>query len=334
MKKILFCILFFCITAHVMAQQEDIEQLHENAKAFMQQGDYGNAVLILTRALQQDQKNLSIAKDLSLSYLLQKENKKALNVIKPFVDNDNADDQAYQIAGTIYRWLGQEKDAEKNYKKALSLYPNSGGLYNDYGEFLLNQRNPEAIKEWEKGIEMDPSFGYNYYNACKYYYYRRNYVWSLLYGEIFINIESFTSRTAEIKDLLLNGYKKLFASPDLLNNLKDKSAFEIAYLTCMNKQNSVVIRGIDPETLTMIRTRFILEWNKNYAEKFPFKLFDLQEQLLEQGLFPAYNQWIFGASQNLAAYQTWTGNHSDEADNFKKFKAGIIFKVPKGQYYR
>jgi tetratricopeptide (TPR) repeat protein len=333
MKKFLFGLLFFCATSQVIAQQEDVSQLHENAKKFMQQGDYGNAVLILSRALQQDPQNLSIAKDLSLSYFFQKEDKMAINVIKPFVDNNSADDEAYQIAGTIYRRLGQEKDAEKNYKKALSLYPNSGGLYNDYGELLFKQRNPDAIKQWEKGIEMDPSSGSDYYNASKYYYYQRNYVWSLLYGEIFINIESFTSRTAEIKDILLDGYKKLFASPDLLNNLKDKSAFEIAFLTCMNKQNSVVIRGINPETLTMIRTRFILDWNKNYAQQFPFKLFDLQEQLLEQGLFPAYNQWIFGASQNLAAYQNWTSNHSEEADNFKKFKESFIFKIPKEQYY-
>ena len=156
---------------------------------------------------------------------------------------------------------------------------------------------------------------------------------ALLYGEIFVNIESFTSRTAEIKDLLLNSYKKLFADPDLLNNVKGKNPFEIAFLTCMNRQNDVVIRGINAETLTMIRTRFILDWNRNFAQKFPFKLFEFQEQLLEQGLFPAYNQWIFGASQNLAAYQNWTGNHSQEAEDFKKFKARNIFKIPKDQYY-
>ena len=333
MKKILFAIIFCSLTASVIAQQEDVDQLHENAKAFMQQGDYGNATLILTRALQQDKQNLEIAKDLSMSYFLQKEDQKALDVIKPFIENDNADDQAYQIAGTIYRRLGQEKEADKNYKDALKKFPKSGGLYNDYGELLFKNHDPAAIKMWEKGIEADPSFGYNYYNASKYYYYNRNYIWSLLYGETFINIESFTSRTAEIKDLLLNAYKRLFADPDLLKNAKDKSAFEIAFLTCMNKQNDVVIRGINPETLTMIRTRFILDWNRNYAKKFPFKLFELQEQLLEEGLFPAYNQWIFGASQNLAAYQNWTSNHADEADNFRKFKAGIIFKIPKGQYY-
>jgi hypothetical protein len=102
----------------------------------------------------------------------------------------------------------------------------------------------------------------------------------------------------------------------------------------MNKQNPVVIRGINPETLTMIRTRFILEWDKNYAKKFPFRLFEFQDHLLQEGLFPAYNQWIFGASQNLAAYQNWTSNHSTETDALKKFQNGRTFKVPEGQYYR
>ncbi len=333
MKKILLVIISMGFAAGVYAQQEDVDQLHENAKVFMQQGDYGNATLILTRALQQDKQNLGIAKDLSLSYFLQKEDQKALDIIKPFLESNDADDQTYQIAGTIYRRLGQEKEADKNYKYALKKFPNSGGLYNDYGELLFNNHNPEAIKAWEKGIETDPTFSYNYYNASKYYYSNRNYIWCLLYGETFINLESFTSRTAEIKVILLNAYKRLFADPDLLKNVKDKSAFEIAFLTCMNRQNDVVIRGINPETLTMIRTRFILDWNRNYAEKFPFKLFELQEQLLEQGFFPAYNQWIFGASQNLAAYQNWTSNHSQEAEDFKKFKAGNIFKIPKGQYY-
>ncbi|HZI68821.1 MAG: tetratricopeptide repeat protein [Ginsengibacter sp.] len=333
MKKILFAIVFSTLASASFAQTEDVDQLQQNAKAFMQQGDYGNATLILTRALQLDKQNLEVAKDLSMSYFLQKEDQKALGVIKPFIDEDNADDQAFQIAGTIYRRLGQEKEADKNYKDALKKFPNSGGLYNDYGELLFKNHDPEAIKMWEKGIKADPSFGYNYYNASKYYYSNRNYIWSLLYGEIFINIESFTSRTAEIKDLLLNAYKRLFADPDLLKNAKDKSPFEIAFLTCMNKQNDVVIRGINPETLTMIRTRFILDWNRNYADKFPFKLFQWQQQLLEEGIFTAYNQWIFGASQNLAAYQNWTSNHADEADNFRKFKAGVIFKIPKGEYY-
>ncbi|MEO9021632.1 MAG: tetratricopeptide repeat protein [Ginsengibacter sp.] len=333
MKKIFFAFICFSLSISAIAQQEDVEKLHDNAKAFMRQGDYANASLILSRALQQAPKNLDIAKDLAFTYYLQKENNKALSILTPLLQNNNADDQVYQIAGTVYRASGQIKEAEKIYKKAIKEYPNSGGLYNDYGEMLLDKNDATAIKLWEKGIEMDPSFGNNYYNACKYYYYTKEKVWCLIYGEIFVNIESFTSRTAEIKDILLDGYKKLYADPNLLSNIKDKKPFEIAFLTCMNKQNNIVLRGISAETLTMIRTRFILDWYKDYADKFPFRLFQLQEQLLAQGLFPAYNQWIFGAAQSLVSYQNWTGTHAQETEALNKFQRGRIFKIPAGQYY-
>jgi hypothetical protein len=51
------------------------------------------------------------------------------------------------------------------------------------------------------------------------------------------------------------------------------------------------------------------------------------------GLFPAYNQWIFGASQNLAGYQNWISTHAEEYAAFNKFQQVRIFKVPDGQYY-
>ncbi len=333
MKKYLLAISFACIATICFSQEEDPEKLHENARAFMRQGDYANASLILVRALQKYPNNIEISKDLAYDYYLQKENEKALQVIKPLLENDNADDQTYQIAGTIYKALGQQKDADKMYKKALKAFPESGALYNDYGELLWSGRDGNAIKIWEKGIEMDPSYGNNYYNACKYYFLTTDKIWCILYGEIFINIESFTYRTAEIKNILLDGYKKLFADVDLLGGTKDKNGFEVAFLTTMNKQNSVAIRGLNAETLTMIRTRFILDWDTSYAAKFPFRLFELQENLLKEGLFPAYDQWIFGAAQNLSAYQNWTGVHNEEYLAFNKFQQGRIFKIPGNQYY-
>jgi Tfp pilus assembly protein PilF len=333
MKKILLasCFCFFSIFA--FSQTEDIDKLHENAKAFMRQGDYANASLILSRALGQAPGNIEIAKDLAYDYYLQKENEKALETIKPLLEKDNADDQTYQIGGTIYRAMGQQKDAEKLYKKAIKSFPKSGTLYNDYGEMLWSKQDFSAIKQWEKGIEQDPSYGGNYYNASKYYFLATDKIWCIIYGEIFVNIESFTSRTAEIKNILLDGYKKLFAEPNLLSNTKDKNAFEVAYLTTMNKQNSVVLNGLSAETLTMLRTRFILDWDQSYAKKFPFRLFEQQEQYLEEGLFPAYNQWIFGATQNLANYQSWISTHATEYEAFNKFQQGRIFKIPEGQFY-
>jgi hypothetical protein len=56
--------------------------------------------------------------------------------------------------------------------------------------------------------------------------------------------------------------------------------------------------------------------------------------LLKEGLFDAYNEWIFGAVENLPAFQTWSNAHSDEYSRFTNFQKGRIFKLPEGQYYQ
>lgn len=323
----------FCILTLNLFAQEDVSKLHENAKTFMRQGDYANASIILVRALQQEPDNIGVAKDLAFDYYLQKENAKALDVIRPFLDKRNADDQSFQIAGIIYKATGDEKEAEKLYKKGIKIFPESGPLYNDYGELLWSRINPEAIKLWEKGIQKDPAYPNNYYNASKYYYLTKDKIWSLLYGEVFINMEYNTARTAEIKNVLLDGYKKLFADIDLLADTKDKNKFELAFLSTMNKQNSVVKNGINPESLTMIRTRFILDWSMENKDKFPFQLFSFQRKLMEEGIFPVYNQWIFGAAQNLSAYQNWINAHATEYAAFTRYRQDHLFKVPANEFY-
>ena len=74
----------------------------------------------------------------------------------------------------------------------------------------------EVSKKWFRvrdtyGIEMDPGYSGNYYNAARYYFYTKDKTWSLIYGEIFVNMESLTDRAAAMKGLLLQAYKeKLF----------------------------------------------------------------------------------------------------------------------------
>jgi hypothetical protein len=83
----------------------------------------------------------------------------------------------------------------------------------------------------------------------------------------------------------------------------------------------------------MVRTRFILDWYKNYAEKFPFRLFDYQQQLIRTGMFEAYNQWLFGPIENLAAFDQWTRTNAEAYKKFTTFQRGRIFKMPQGQFY-
>jgi len=80
----------------------------------------------------------------------------------------------------------------------------------------------------------------------------------------------------------------------------------------------------------MVRTRFILDWYADYGTKFPFKLFELQRQLLQEGMFDAYNQWIFTAAQNLPAYQNWISVNAGQYNELARFQKGRIFKIPAG----
>jgi Tfp pilus assembly protein PilF len=334
MKKLSIAFLLCLFGTIATAQTQTAKQLQETARSFMRQGDYPNAILVLNRGLEQEPKNLEMAKDLAMSYYYQKDNTKALEIINPLLDREDVDDQAFQIAGLIYRQAEMTKDCEKMYKKGLKKFPQSGPLYNELGELQWQQQNFEAIKQWEKGIETDPSYSKNYYNAAKYYYLTMDKVWSLLYGEIFINMEPLSSRAPEIKQLLVDGYKKLFSDANLETNNKDKSPFVKAYLKNMNGQSSVAASGINTETLTMIRTRFILDWFKDGTPPFKYRLFSYQQQLLREGLFDAYNQWLFGGVQNLSAYQNWVNTNSITYNDFLNFQKGRIFKVQGGEYYK
>ncbi len=333
MKRFVFSLIVL-ITA-VTATAQDAGQLHETARDFMRQGDYANAILVLNRAIKLDTKNIEIAKDLGLNYYFAKDFSKALEIYKPILERADADDQCFQIAGDIYLAMDNPKECEKLYKKGLKQFPESGALYNEYGELLWAQKDYSAIKQWEKGIEINPGYSRNYYNACKYYYFTTDKTWSILYGETFLNIEPSSTSSPEVKNILLESYKKLFADTDLENEKNNlaKNAFTQAFLQTMNKQSSLAASGINTESLTMIRARFILDWFADFGNKFPFRLFELQQQLLQEGMFDAYNQWLFTTVQNLPAYQNWITVNANEYNELTRFQRGRIFRIPAGQYY-
>ena len=330
MKKLLLVIVL--LLGFSLVYSQSITELQETAKNFKRQGDYANAILVLNRAVQMEPQNIAVLKDLSLNLYYQGDYDKAIETLKPVLETPQADDQSYQIAGSIYRQSGRLEDAEKIYRKGLKKFPQSGILYNDLGEAQWRLQNKEAIKNWEKGIEAEPSYSRNYFNASRYYYYTGNTVWGLLYAEIFLNMDPFGPNAPEIKQLLLDGYKQLFKQANIEQGNTNKNPFVMNYLQCMNKQSALATTGINTSSLTMIRARFVLEWFAS-SKNFPYRLFEYQQQLLREGLFDAYNQWLFGTVQSLPAYQNWTHTHADESKAFYNFQKSRIFKIPNGQYY-
>lgn len=332
MKKVLFSASLIFISISAFTQTAD--SLHKVAKNYMWNGDYSNAIVVLDNALKAAPDDLAIEKDLAFTYYLQSNYSASVEEGRKLIQRKDADEQCYQILGMAYKAIEEKKEADKMYRQGIRKFPNSGELYDEYGEMLWMKKDPEAIRLWEKGIEVDPSYSSNYYNACKYYYFTYDKVWTLIYGEIFINLESYSNRTPEIKNLLVDGYKKLFMDLKSPKSQPNKNPFVAAYLNVMTDQSSAVSLGVTPESLNILRSKFILEWFDKFAGKYPFRLFEYEQQLMKEGLFDAYNQWVFGASIALASFQSWTAAHADDYNRFISFQKGRVFKMPPGQNYR
>jgi hypothetical protein len=105
-------------------------------------------------------------------------------------------------------------------------------------------------------------------------------------------------------------------------------------LNTIAKSSSVVMHGVTPDALIMLRTRFILEWRRFYKLYYPYALFDFQQQLLKNGLFEAYNQWIFGPAANQANYRTWTQLHKEDYDRLMQYFQQTPLQPKAGEFYQ
>jgi tetratricopeptide (TPR) repeat protein len=329
-------VLLFVFLDQLAAQQKTTRQLQDSARLLMQQGDVENAVKILEQAYEQSPANAEILRDLSFGFYLKRDFARAIEIGKEAVGNANADAQAYQVLGLSYKAIAAGKECAKLYKTGLQKFPRSGVLYNEYAELLaVDGKINEAIAAWEKGISADPGYSNNYYNATKYYIRSGNWTRAIIYGELFVNLESFTTHTDDIKSEILNAYRNCLTGDYIRQAVKAKvtSLFEKNILEILSQTAGPAKDGITLDNLFMIRTRFIHEWMASKDKLYPFRLFSHQQYLLSQGLFEAYNQWIFAAAINADAGHLWQINHPGETAAFQAFQQSRVFKMPAGQYY-
>lgn len=335
MKQLFAAALLTAISTFSFAQN-DANSLRESARKLMVSGDLATAISNLNKAIQIEGNNIELKKDLALAYYYDKNYKKALDVIEPVMKSDDGDVASYQLAGTIYKTMQDVKSAEKVYQEGLRLFPRVGSLYSEYGELLdIIQKPREAIAMWEKGMEVAPSYGNNYYNAAIYYY-KQPYdkIYAILYGEIYSNMESMNPKTLTVKKMVLDTYKDLFSGTTLQSSINDsKNAFAKAVLQSYAKQGNNTSQALTTEALGMIRTRFILDWNNAFAKQYPFQLFDYHTMLMKEGLYESYNQWMFGPVDNEDAFKNWAALHKEDYNRFTQYHSNRIFKMPPGQTY-
>ena len=334
MKKIFLLIILLYTTQLIYAQQT-VDAIRKQAMTSAQQQDFTTAIQTLQQGLQQYPDNLDILKDEAYIAFLGRDYQHSMQVGKSIIERDDVDVQSYQILGLTYKAIADYKEADKLYKTALKKFPKSGVLYGEYGDMLSQYDNKRgAIVQWEKGIEADANYSSNYYYAAKYYADNNNIFWSCIYGEIFVNMESLTKRTEEIKNLLLTDYKNVLNNQSNVTVLKSSGTdFEKAVAASMSAAAETETGNVTPDMITAFRTRFLLNWENTNATAYPYRLFDFHLQLLRDGMFDAYNQWLFGTTINKNKYDTWVYTHDEEMQNFSQFQRNVLFKMPAEQYY-
>lgn len=319
-----------------------------------EEGKFDEAIKLLAEATQLDPENISYSYELAYAYTGKKEYQQAEAILKPLLSHKDAQATFFQHLGNVYDYLGQPDKAMETYKNGLKRFPESGNLYLEMGNVKLNQKKyAEALPYYEKGIEVDPAFPSNYYWAAKIYCSSTEEVWGMIYGELFMNLERNSERTAEISKLLFDTYKSeiqfpgenqvtvSFSKINVINtdNVKDKKDIKLPFgMGCYEMVLLLAVAGekqIDISSLNRIRNSFVTNYYKTgFPEKYPNLLFDYQKKIKDAGYMEAYNHWIVMKGDE-DGFDLWQKGNRPQWDAFIKwFRENPLKTNPNNHFYR
>ncbi len=324
------CVFGPSVGAQINWPSPEVEALYKSAQASLASGAFRQAIASYQQAIALAPGQAVLYRDLASAFLLSGNYARAGSTITPLIDKGEADAQSYAIASAVQSALKEDKKARKLLEKGLERYPASGFLQHELGRYYEEKgADDEALKAWLEGIATDPGYHINYYEAARAYMRTSKPVWAILYGEIFVNLERYTPRSGEAKKLLLAAYKRFYATPDASdvprfgrNGSGDQPEnFELTVAQTLLHLAPVMSDGVSSENLTMLRTRFAMDWMAANHARYPFTLFRYWDDLLRSGDFDAYNQWLFGRAENGAQYDAWIKFHPDAVSAYEQYYA-------------
>ncbi|MDX5396371.1 MAG: hypothetical protein LPK21_09235, partial [Hymenobacteraceae bacterium] len=276
-----------------------------------------------------DPKNYFIPYEMGYAFYLKKDYKESLGYFKKVINFKDINDQCYQMLGNLYDFNGDSKKAIETYDKGLKLFPNSGCLYLEKGNmFFVRKEYNKALNYYEKGIEVEPDYPSNYYRATQIYLSSDEEVWGMLYGELFMNLERNSQRTAEVSKWLHDTYKSeikfisdtsmsvSFSKQAYILTAKDgekakdfKLPFPMIVYEPLLMLSTAIEKEINAQSLNRIRTNFIEAYYKDeLPKKYPNALFDYQKKIADAGHLEAYNHWILMKGDEEAFEKWYTEN--------------------------
>lgn len=340
-------VLIFAIrqTAYGQTDKEQAQLKAQKAVKLMDNGKVDESISLLEEAQKLDPDRFDFPYELAYAHYLKEDYEGTINILKKLLDHKDVSEPFFQLLGNSYDALGKSNKAFEIYDAGLKKFPNSGIIYLEKGNVhWIKKEYEKALVYYEKGIEVDPKFPSNYYRAARIYCGSTEEVWGMIYGEIFMNLERNSKRTAEISKLLFDTYKSeiKFTSDTSMavsfckqmtintNDISDTKKIKIPF--CMIYEPTLVLsvitaKTIDINSLDKIRTGFVENYFRmGHHHTYPNILFDYQNEMLKAGHIEAYNHWILmkGDEDNFIK---WQSLNKEKWDNFLNWFSSNGLKV-------
>jgi tetratricopeptide (TPR) repeat protein len=179
--SILFIALLFypgCTLIESIAQNDELpvkktENRYYNyieAHLHLKKNNLDKAIYHLNKTIEEDPENLYLQRELAILYLMQKDNLKALNIVKNIIDKNQGDIEALIMYGRIKQSLKQIDDAKEAYEKVIANDPAQEKIYLILGDIYMEEDDfGKALKIYKKLVNQYPEFYAGYFFIGKIY---------------------------------------------------------------------------------------------------------------------------------------------------------------------
>ncbi|WP_299215865.1 hypothetical protein [uncultured Aquimarina sp.] len=344
MTKSLFLFAIACILYNsIIIAQTDKDKAQELLKEGIQLMDNGaidESIEILKKGTKLYPDRIDFPYEIAYANYLKKEYKKAIKILEKLTDHKDVSDYIYQLLGNSYDYIKKPEKALETYQKGMKKFPKSGKFYLESGVIEALRKNyNEAIVFWEQGIKVEPNYPSNYYQLSKLFSNTDEKLWTLLYGEIFMNLEAGSKRTSEISKLLYDTYQESYEvltdssgqfnitkkgfeiiitdKKDMKDLKKGILPFAGTYASAYAFAGINFHSGIDIKSIYNARKSFLDFWfeQKKFHKQYPNKILSFQKEIQKEEIFEAYTYWLISEG-NPEEFEKW---YKESPEKFEKF---------------
>jgi tetratricopeptide (TPR) repeat protein len=322
------------------------EELARRAVEAMDKGQIDRALTLLDSAIMLDRAEPAYRYEKGYALLRKGDFAAGLAVVEPLLADTSAADYYYQLAAALHTGRSDSTASITVLRAGIARFPSSGPLHYELGtraeaagDFI------GAVTAYEQGMRAQPAYPENYYRAALILAGSSERIWGLIYGEMFMNLERQTERTARMGAVLLETYRRSIGVggdtsfqirfSERMRALhvigKEKTAemieamgrpewlFEMTAMQALAVSDHCRARGVTLDCLDQFRTEFNRRWfAQSLDEKFASPLFDWHKLLIELGYFDEYNHWLLGAGDPDEFY-AWVDSKPEAFDLFQKW---------------